>query len=198
LSVSNNFVKRYVKETCGVALMSSSGFDERSTAKSPDNKLSLFTYYLLRAFEGDPDALDPNHHLTLFSLHSFLSARVSRRAKSYGVRQRPGLDVASNGDFLLGDFTESLLAVDSLRFDQHPVHALGFTDQDHINVKKILTKMRSGGKYTPDQLAYAANQALPSYLEGELGLKAASLANELGFGLTEVAVIADDSAMIAA
>ena len=61
-----------MKETSGVALLSSSGFDQRSTAKSPDDELSLFTHYLVRALEGDPDALDENRHLTIFSLHSFL------------------------------------------------------------------------------------------------------------------------------
>ncbi|MGC4052766.1 MAG: caspase family protein [Paludibaculum sp.] len=169
LSVSNAFVKRYVKETSGVALLSSSGFDQKSTAKSPDNKLSLFTYFLVRALEGDPEALDDNRHLTLFSLHSYLSASVSRRARDYGLQQRPGLDVAVNGDFLLGDFSGSLIDVESVRLDEHPIRALEFADDDRINVRTILTKMKSGGRFTPDQLQYAANTALPEHLEAELG-----------------------------
>ena len=85
-------LQKYLAETKGAVTLSSSENDQKSWASSPDSKLSLFTYYLLRALQGEPESLDGNKHLTLYSLHSYLSTHVDRRARSYQTRQRPGLD----------------------------------------------------------------------------------------------------------
>ena len=98
--ISNSFLQRYLNETKGAVTLSSSENDQKSWASSPDSKLSLYTYYLLRALQGDPESLDENRHLTVYSLHSFVSAHVDRRARSYQTRQRPGLEGTMNGDFL--------------------------------------------------------------------------------------------------
>jgi hypothetical protein len=188
LAVSNSFVAKYVKETRGVALLSSSGHDQRSTVQSPDNDLSLFTHYLARALNGDTEALDENRHLTLFSLHSYLSARVKKRARSYGVQQQPVLDVATNADFLLGDFSGGLLEVEGVSLDQHPIQAIEFSASESESVKRILTRMKVGWKYTPEQLQYAANKALPEYLRDGLGTKAAALAEQLAISLSDIDV----------
>jgi uncharacterized caspase-like protein len=94
LDISNSFVKKYVKGTSGVALLSSSSDDEMSTAQSPDKGVSLFTYFFLQALHGVPEALDANLQLTLFSLMSFVSPRVDALARSYQHRQRPSLDTS--------------------------------------------------------------------------------------------------------
>jgi hypothetical protein len=188
VEVSNTFVKKYVAETVGVALLSSSADDQMSTTQSPDSTVSLFTYYLLQALQGDPGALDANKHLTLFSLHSFLSARVDRQARSYQFRQRPHLDTSTNGDFFFGDFGASPVELQGLRLDQHPIGSLLFFDSERIQVKAILTKMRSSARFTEDQLQYAANKALPEHIRADFGRKAASLASALAFSLSEVIV----------
>jgi uncharacterized caspase-like protein len=73
--ISNNFLQKYLAETKGAVILSSSENDQKSWASSPDSKLSLFTYYLLRALQGEAESLDGNKHLTLYSLHSYLSTR---------------------------------------------------------------------------------------------------------------------------
>jgi Caspase domain len=186
--VSNTFMKKYVAETVGVALLSSSADDQMSTTQSPDSAVSLFTYYLLQALQGDPGALDANKHLTLFSLHSFVSARVDRQARSYQFRQRPNLDTSTNGDFFFGDFGASPVELQGLQLDQHPIGSLLFFDSERIQVKAILTKMHSSARFTEDQLQYAANKALPEHIRTDFGRKAASLVSALSFNLSEVTV----------
>jgi hypothetical protein len=60
----------------------------------------------------------------------YLSAHVDRRARSFQTRQRPGLDGAVNGDFLLADFSVQLLEVEGLSFDEYPIRELNFIETE--------------------------------------------------------------------
>ena len=187
--ISNNFLQKYLAETTGAVTLSSSENDQVSWATSPDSKLSLFTYYLLRALHGEPESLDSNKHLTLYSLHSYLSAHVDRRARSFQTRQRPGLDGAVNGDFLLADFSVQLLEVEGLSFDEYPIRELNFIETEGIQIKKLMTKMTgSPNRFSEDWLEKAANSNLGEYMEDTFGRLAAQLAKQLSFGLPEVTV----------
>lgn len=187
--ISNNFLEKYLADTKGNAVLSSSANDQASWAKSPDSKLSLFTYYFLRALRGDPESLDQNKHLTLYSLHSFLSAHVDRRARSYHSRQRPGLEGKVDGDFLLGDFSAPLFEIESLALDTYPIRELSFFEAEHIQVKKLLTRMTgSPSRFSEDWLQKTANSEVGSYMEDTFGRLAARFAKELSFSLPEVTV----------
>ncbi len=187
--ISNNFLQKYLAETKGAVTLSSSENDQKSWASSPDSKLSLFTYYLLRALQGEPESLDGNKHLTLYSLHSYLSTHVDRRARSYQTRQRPGLDGKLNGDFLLADFSMPLLAVEGLSLDEYPIREMNFKEYEGIQVKKLLTLMKRPTSYFSEEwLESTANSNVGEYMEETFGRLAAKFARDLGFGLSEVTV----------
>jgi hypothetical protein len=188
IDISNNFVQKYVKATEGVALLSSSSDDEMSTVQSPDKNVSLFTYFLLLALYGDGAALDGNGHLTLFSLVSFLSPRVDKQARDYQTRQRPALDTNSNGDFLLGDFAASPIALQGVELDQFPISSIAFDDSERARIKDILTRLQSTSFHKEYYLEKLANGALPEYLEEDFGRKAAAMVNQLGFAHSVVSV----------
>ena len=188
VEVSNNFVKDYVKKTVGVALLSSSGDDQMSTTQSPDGSVSLFTYFLLQALQGEPAALDANKHLTLFSLTSFVTARVEKQARDYLRRQRPNLETNTNGDFFFGDFGASLVELQGLQLDQHPISSLLFTDHERVQIKSVLTKMTSTTRYSEPYLESVANRALPEYVHDDFGRFAAALVTSLGFSHSAVTV----------
>ena len=192
--ISNNFLQKYLAETKGAVTLSSSENDQVSWATSPDSKLSLFTYYLLRALQGEPKSLDNNKYLTLYSLHSYLSAHVDRRARSYQTRQRPGLDGTMNGDFLLADFSMPLLEVEGLSLDEYPIRELNFTESEGIQIKKLLTKMkRPPSNFSEEWLESTANANVGEYMEGTFGRLAARFVRELDYGLPEVTV--DDNTL---
>jgi hypothetical protein len=188
LDISNNFVKKYVKETEGVALLSSSSDDEMSTVQSPDKNVSLFTYFLLLALYGDSAALDANGQLTLFSLVSFVSPRVDHQARDYQTRQRPALDTNTNGDFLLGDFAASPVALQGVELDQFPISSIAFDDSERARIKDILTRLQSTSFHQEQYLEKRANDALPEYLQEDFGQKAAALVNQFGFAHSAVSV----------
>jgi hypothetical protein len=192
--ISNNFLEKYLAETKGSVVLSSSAGDQVSWAKSPDSKLSLFTYYFLRSLRGEPESLDINKHLTLYSLHSYLSAHVDRRARSYHSRQRPGLERKINGDFLFADFSAPLLEIEGLQLGAYPIRELNFLETEWIQVKKLLTRMkRSPSNFSEEWLEKAANSNLGDHVQEQFGRLAAKFAKVLSFSLAEVTV--DDTTL---
>jgi hypothetical protein len=190
VDISNNFLEKYLAETKGSVVLSSSAGDQVSWAKSPDSKLSLFTYYFLRSLRGEPKSLDINNHLTLFSLVSYLSAHVDKRALSYHSRQRPGLEGNINGDFLFGDFSAPLMEIEGLELGTYPIRELNFLETERIQVKKLLTLMkRSTSNFSEEWLEKTANSNLADYVQEQFGRLAARLAKELSFSLAEVTVV---------
>ncbi len=176
-------------ETKGSVILSSSAGDQVSWAKSPDSKLSLFTYYFLRSLRGEPESLDSNKHLTLYSLHSYLSAHVDRRARSYHSRQRPGLEGKIDGDFLLADFSAPLMEIEGFELGSYPIRELNFLETEGIQVKKLLTRMvGSPSRFSEEWLENAANSNLGNHVQDTFGRLAATFAKELSFSLPEVTV----------
>jgi len=49
---SPKFLAEYMRNTKGVAVISSSTADQSSTTQSPNPKVSLFTHYFIRALRG--------------------------------------------------------------------------------------------------------------------------------------------------
>src|SRR6185312_6352169 len=125
--VSPKFLKEYLAQTSGVAILCSCGIDEESTVQSPNPKLSLFTHYFSEALAGHMEALESGM-LTLSSLYSYLSIQVRSRAKSYHHRQNPALSNAIQGLFLLGDFRAPILQPSALDLEQYPVKMIEFRD----------------------------------------------------------------------
>lgn len=183
---SKKFLADYLKTTKGTVVLSSSTGDQASFSKSPDPKLSLFTYYLIQALQGDPDALD-DQYLTLNSLYGFISAKVKKRAKSYHENQSPSIDIKSNGIIFLGDFSQSLISPDSLDLEHYPVSSLEFVEHESLRVKDVLTKIQNWD-YSQDYLEGLVNDQLGDYLEEDFGKKASSLINAIGFTPDKVGV----------
>jgi hypothetical protein len=146
-------------------------------------------YYFLRSLRGEPDSLDINKHLTLYSLHSYLSAHVDRRARSYHSRQRPGLEGKINGDFLFADFSAPLMEIEGLELGSYPIRELSFLETEKIQIKKLLTRMqRSPNNFSEEWLEKAANFNLGDHVQEQFGRLAAKFAKELSFSLPEVTV----------
>jgi hypothetical protein len=93
----------YVDFVEGVVMISSSTSEQTSTTRSPDGKLSLFTYYLAEALKGNEEALD-DLLLTDDSLYKYVSMKVMERSKSYQRLQAPSRYKKETGLLLIGNF----------------------------------------------------------------------------------------------
>jgi hypothetical protein len=184
--LSIKFLAEYFERTNGVAILSSCGIDERSTAKSPNPNLSLFTRYFVHALGGEPEALDQGR-LTLSSVFDYLSVQVARTAKSYNVDQQPTLYVSRQGVLLLGDFSLPLVAPESLELGKHPVDAIDFEDAESEWTKSFLTKIKDWS-YSADWLESRVNAVLGEKYEERLGRSSAKISAALGIPLSEIAV----------
>jgi len=107
-STSPKFLAEYIEQTTGIAIVASSSSDQASWARSPNPKLSLFTYFLVQALRGEPDSLSDGL-LTLDSLCEFLSVRVRQLSKDYGKVQAPSWKTSSAGTIVLADFNQPIL-----------------------------------------------------------------------------------------
>ncbi len=105
---SDKFLAEYLVKTKGIAIVSSSTEDQASTTISPDPKVSLFTYFLLKALRGEPQAMD-GKLLTLDSLYQYVSLNVIKTSKSYGKTQQPTKKHSESGVMVLGDFNRPSL-----------------------------------------------------------------------------------------
>jgi uncharacterized caspase-like protein len=135
---SKKFLADYMQKTKGFAVISSSSKDAVSFTQSPNPKLSLFTFHLINALRGAPEALDESF-LTLNSLYEYVSVKVKRDAKSYQLDQSPGIDVKSSGALIIGNFSTSIISPEQLDLEGFPISSLKFTDQEKIDVIEVLT-----------------------------------------------------------
>lgn len=91
-------IKDYIKETKATVVISACGKNEYATEKSPNPELSLFTTYLVNAFEGVMAALD-NGYLTIDSLYHYVSDEMNKISRQdMDINQCPNLNVKSNRD----------------------------------------------------------------------------------------------------
>jgi hypothetical protein len=185
--VSPKYLKEYLKQTSGAAILFSCGIDEESTTQSPNPKLSLFTHYLREALGGNQEALDSGL-LTLGSLYSYLSLQVRSRAKSYHHKQNPALANTVQGLFLVGNFNVSLLEASALDFEQYPIRSLEFRDSERAQVKDVLTGIKRWTAYSEQYLEGVVNGKLGDHFGESLGGIAAAISKQLAIAVSEVTV----------
>ncbi|MDY6894606.1 MAG: caspase family protein, partial [Thermotogota bacterium] len=185
---SKKFLAEYMKKTKGVAVMSSSTFDQASYTYSPNPKLSLFTYYLIKALGGDPKAQDESMLLTLNSLFDYISTKVQRRAKSYQKEQLPCIDVKASGIFILGNFAQAIISPESFDIDGYPISNIVFKDWEPLDVKDVLTEIKRWTAYSQEYLEGRVNDNLHEFLEEDLGKKRSALRKNMGFSPSEIGI----------
>jgi hypothetical protein len=183
---SDKFFAEYLASTKGVAVLSSSAADEASYEKSPNPKVSLFTFYFIQALRGDPAALD-DKLLTVPTLFDYVSTLVKRDCKSYRLQQTPSLKTSATGTFVLADFRQSLVVASSVNLKAHPFNALVFRDTFGERTKAILTEWSNRSK-TASQLEYAINNqgGLEKYLEEPFAEWRPIFRKHFGFTASEI------------
>jgi hypothetical protein len=184
--LSPKFLKEYLANTRGTAVLSSSGIDQKSTTQSPNPKLSLFTHYLCEALSGAPEALD-NGRLTLQSLYDYLSVVVRKQAKSYHQPQQPALALTVQGTMMLADFTVGLLVPAGVELTEHPVNDVSFRESARGKVTDVLTEIRRW-HYSQEYLEQQVNNSIENVYRERFGEFAASLTEDVGIPYGEIAV----------
>lgn len=188
VAYSPKFLKEYLGKTHGLIVLSSSSGGQESFTQSPDGKTSLFTHFLLRALRGEPKALMANYWLSVGSLYDYVSLAVQQQAKEYQKKQSPAIDTKMDGTIFLADFGKVLLPVIKVELGEYPVNEIEISSNSNkLSIKEILTKMWRSN-YTEAQLEFAANKALPEYLEDDLSEKASQIAKVLDVPETVVSV----------
>jgi len=192
---SPKFLAQYLEKTKGIVIISSSSSNEFSHSKSPNKDISLFTYYLLKALEGEPKALDNTNILTIESLYDYVSTEVQRRAKSYQSKQTPNCNIKATGVIVLGDFSKVLLPNNGADFSELPIKGISFEDsRERVDAKDILTKIQRWSAYTEDYIEEKVNDNLGEYLENEFGEIKAKILNVFDFTINSVSY--DDNSLV--
>lgn len=190
--ISNAELIRYMKNTRGVAGITSSTGDQTSWAKSPDSRYSLFTYFLLRALRGEEiNALDPTRLLTLDSLYDYVSMNVRRTADSYQSEQMPAKFWDGTGVPVIGDFGRSIVSTAGFAFDASPINGFAFDDSSRIGVSGVLTEMKNWSNYDQGRIDWMVKRNLATYLRPQLGEKVAALIEKFGFNTSDVVANTD-------
>jgi hypothetical protein len=185
-SYSEKFFAKYLAATKGIAVLSSSAADESSYTQSENPKLSLFTFYFVKALRGEPDALD-EQVLTLPRLFDYVSSNVQRKCRDYRIQQTPSLETTVNGTLVLADFRRPLVVPSSVDLTAHPLNALLFRETRGEQTKCILTEWSNRSK-TKEQLQWAANttDAMAAYLKEDFGKWRPLLRKRFGFSPTDI------------
>lgn len=181
---------QYVKNTIGVATISSSAHDQASHEDSPNPKLSQFTYFLLKGLRGDPSALD-EQMLTVASLYAYLSEEVARDCRARRLKQTPTIDEKATGSMLLGDFRQviapkaALLEVDKM--SEMPIAFLLLRDHYGESTKCILKEWKNRS-WAIENLEYAANTtaAMSAYTKDDFSKWRPILRKEFGFNRSDI------------
>jgi hypothetical protein len=183
---SPKFLAEYVEHTVGVGMIASSSAEQASWARSPNPKLSLFTYFLVQALRGDPDSLDGGL-LTLDSLCHFLSVRVRQLSKDYGKVQGPAWNTSTAGTIILANFNQPILppAVD---LEAAPITNIQFEDFRDGRVDDVLTAIKRWRNYTVKYLEERVNENLGAHVEESFGKAVAQLCAEFGFDAGQVTI----------
>ncbi|HPG00223.1 MAG TPA: caspase family protein [Kiritimatiellia bacterium] len=184
---STKELAKYMEGTAGVAILSSSTSDEPSLTKSPNPELSLFTYYLVKALNGERKALDETLLLTLPSLYDYISVEVQRTARSYQAGQTPTVDMRTSGIPVLGNFGQSIVSPEAFSFDGRPFKTLKLSEKETMRVDEVLTNIKNW-TYSQDYLERKVNESLGDHLREDLGKKSAALREAVGFATSEIGV----------
>jgi hypothetical protein len=180
-SYSDKFFAKYLAQTKGTAVLSSSAADEASYTQSDNPKLSLFTFYFVKALRGDAEALD-EQVLTLPRLFDYVSTNVQRKCRDYRIQQTPSLESSINGTLVLADFRRPLVIASKVDLTVPPLNALLFRETRGEKTKAILTEWVNRS-LTPKQLEYAANdgEAMAAYVKDEFSRWRPLLRKRFGF-----------------
>jgi hypothetical protein len=184
-SFSDKFFAQYLASTKGLAILSSSSADEASYEKSPNPKLSLFTFHLIQALRGAPDALD-DKILTIPKLFDYVSTLVKRDCNSYRLQQTPSLKTSATGTFVLADFRQPLV-VSAVTLKANSFNSLILHESHSERTKSILTDWSNRNK-TAEQLEYAINNlgGLTKYFENTFSTWRPLFRRHLGFTSSEL------------
>ncbi len=185
-SPADEFFASHRALTKGLTILAANVADAISYAKSPNPKLSLFTYHLINGLRGHPDALD-EQLLTLAKLFAFVSTEVKQVCNSYRIQQVPSPDSSATGIIVLGDFRPTLTASASVNLKGHPFKALVFHESKNVRTKEILTQWTDRFK-TKDQLEYAVNNkgGLEKYLEESFAEWRPTFRRSFGFTASQI------------
>tara|TARA_Y100001937_G_C7101902_1_gene322959 strand:- start:68 stop:1543 length:1476 start_codon:yes stop_codon:yes gene_type:complete len=190
--VSAKLLKEYLKDTQGLAIISSSAHDQPSHTKSPNPGLSLFTYYLDRALNGQKEALRDGY-LTLTSLMEYISTEVTKKAREYGYKQIPSFETSSTGLLYFANFNESLLPASDFELATQPIRNIEYLERSPFLVKEVLTQIQNWN-YSQEYLADLVNRGIPQHFEDDFGEYVASLMNDIGLDLESITV--NDNAIL--
>lgn len=185
-SYSEKFFAKYLAATKGIAVLSSSAADESSYTQSDNPKLSLFTFYFIKALRGDLDALH-EQLLTLPGLFDYVSTNVQKKCRDYRIQQTPSLETSVNGTLVLADFRQPLVVPSAVDLSAHPLNSLLFGETRGEQTKCILTKWSDRSK-TKEQLQAAANttEAMATYLKEDFGKWRPLLRKRFGFSPSDI------------
>lgn len=100
-------IEKHLKNTEGFVTLCSSKNNQTSTSKSPNDRNSLFTYFVVKALLGETVALDSTNILTVSSLFDYVNTEVRRTSNSYQGNQIPSKTDTSTGEIILGIFAEN-------------------------------------------------------------------------------------------
>jgi Caspase domain len=182
---SKKFLEEYLRHAKTTAVLASSSDSQAVTTRSPNPKLSLFSYHLEAALRGDSEALTESF-LTLPKLFDSVSAKVRRDSKAYKRTQQPILVLPTSDPFVFGDF-RPILNPASFSVDRYPIASLQFSDWEPMEAKDVLTNNKRW-TYSLEHIAGLVNESLGTHLEERLGTVVANLRRALGFSSRDVAV----------
>jgi hypothetical protein len=191
-NTSPKFLAEYVEHTTGVGLVASSSADQASWARSPNPKLSLFTYFLTQALRGEPDSLTDGL-LTLDSLCQFVSVGVRQLSKDYGKIQVPAWNTSSAGTIVLADFNHPVLPP-SIDLEAAPITNIAFDDLRRGRVDDVLTSIKQWRNYSAEYLERRVNDSLGEFVKESFGKATAKLCAEFGFDAGQVRI--EDSTLL--
>ena len=187
--VTSGFAKKFFEESLRLAkttaVLASSSDSQAVTTRSPNPKLSLFSYHLEAALRGDSEALTDSF-LTLPKLFDSISAKVRRDSKAHKRAQRPVLVAPLSDTFVFGDF-RPILNPASFSVARYPIASLQFSDWEPMEAKDVLTNNKRW-TYSIEHIAGLVNENLGTHLEDRLGMVVAKLKKALGFSSRDVAV----------
>lgn len=186
-SLSPKQLTDYLNRTEGVVILSSSSSDQASWAKSPDKDLSLFTWALVNALRGEPDA-QQDRFLTINTLFDFVCGAVHRESKSYGAKQTPVRKlIEEGGSIILGNFNAPLVTPQDFDLEGAPITAIEFGQNEAGRVDDVLQSIKNYN-YSLEYLERRVNDTLGEHLADSLGELTCSIADAADLDLSEVNV----------
>lgn len=111
--LSFNFLKRYMNDAKGVAILYSCNVNEYSMDQYLDKGNSVFTRFLIEGLMGHEDALN-EHYLTITSLYKYVSVQSKQASMRFSqIQQTPTISLDVANDVILGLYNPEVSKKDS-------------------------------------------------------------------------------------